>query len=656
MDTRAAQSASGDELDQQAPEDRERAAARRRGAESSDARAAGIGTPDGTSRGSPTGSSLGASRLGAQPGVPERAFVALADNVRDYAIFLMDPSGIITFWGEGARRLKWWTQEQAEGAHLRLLYPAGGADDGSAEEHLEIAAESGEYSGEGLRVRRDGSTFLAGVTLTALWDENGTLLGFAKVTRDLTAWRAAESLLRTAAEAADTARAEAVAATAAKSGFMATMSHEIRTPVNAVVGYIGLLNEEIDGPLTEGQRRHLDSAAASAKHLLSLINDVLDFSRVEANRMPVDRTVVRLGDAVERAIEMVRPEARARGVELTDAVSGVAGAVAAWADDSRVRQILVNLLANSVKFTKPTGESTSDEAGRITVSAGMATEPSPDAQLVGGGPWVYVSVEDSGIGVPADRIEAIFEPFTQADMALTREHGGTGLGLAISRRLARVMGGDVTVRSELGIGSTFVLWLPAAPVESLAGEGAEGPGASLAAAGLDESSNKGPLRSLGEAVLGNLERVLFAYVARVRSDPATPSAQTIDEAQIEDHLASFLADLASTLISLDGSTNDRAAEVGDSSAIQRVVAERHGAQRARLGWSEAEIRREFTILREELTAAVLRRSPAAVDGPELDTRRADAARALDVLARFLTVGERLSIASYRTAASGGTRE
>ncbi|MGI8509409.1 MAG: PAS domain-containing sensor histidine kinase [Gemmatimonadaceae bacterium] len=642
----------------EAPEDRERAAARRRGEELEVERAA-------------TGALTRSPSTGlARASVAARAFGALAENVRDYAIFLMDPNGVITFWGEGARLIKWWTKDQAEGAHVRLLYPAGGSEDGTAEENLEIAAEEGEYSGEGPRVRSDGSTFWAGVTITALWDEDGTLLGFAKVTRDLTASRAAEALLAAAATAADVARAEAVAATAAKTGFMATMSHEIRTPINAMMGYMGLLSEEIDGPITPGQRRHMDSAVASAKHLLDLVDEVLDFSRIEANRMPVNRAVVRVGDAVARAIELVAPQARARGLALTNAVSGFSAGLAAWADDARVRQILVNLLGNAVKFTDARDEE-DRSVGRITVSAGMATQASPDAVLVGTGPWMYIRVEDTGIGIPADRIEASFEPFTQGDMALTRERGGTGLGLAISRRLARVMGGDVTAKSEDGLGSTFFLWLPAAPVESLETADHEGRATSQAtfhaplrdgstgasggvsvAASTPASGSAGPLRALGEAVLGNLERVLYAFVARLRSDPGTPSAHTEDETRLEDHLASFLADLASTLITLDGSLTEQNADVRDSSAIQRVVSERHGAQRARLGWSDAEIRREFTILREELTAAVLRRPPAPVDGPDLDTRRAEAGRALDVLARFLAVGERLSLAAYRNAAAG----
>src|SRR5215203_2917404 len=137
------------------------------------------------------------------------AFTALAENVRDYAIFLMDPQGVIIFWGEGARLMKWWLKEEAEGSHLRMLYPEEGSEDGSAESHLRDAERLGEYTGEGRRIRRDGSTFWAGVTLTALRDEEGKLLGFTKVTRDLQARRGIEVAVAST-NAAQSARDQAL--------------------------------------------------------------------------------------------------------------------------------------------------------------------------------------------------------------------------------------------------------------------------------------------------------------------------------------------------------------------------------------------------------------------------------------------------------------
>jgi signal transduction histidine kinase len=270
-------------------------------------------------------------------------------------------------------------------------------------------------------------------------------------------------MLQAAAEAAQSA-------SDAKSSFLATISHEIRTPVNAILGYLELLHVGTDGPLTPEQRRHVARASLSGRHLLSLISEVLDFSRIDADRVSVGRTAFRVGDAVRAAMNYVALDARARALDLVDATSGRASGLAAWGDEARVRQILISLLSNAVKFTETHGE----EEGRVTVSIGSAAQPSPEARLPGDGPWIYIRVEDTGPGVPGDRIEAIFEPFVQADMTLTRAYGGTGLGLAISRRLARLMGGDVTARSEVGIGSAFFLWLPAAPVESIQSGGVEG--------------------------------------------------------------------------------------------------------------------------------------------------------------------------------------
>jgi PAS domain S-box-containing protein len=555
----------------------------------------------------------------ASPGIAERAFAALAENVRDYAIFLLDRDGIITFWGEGARLLKGWSKEQAEGSHLRFLYPDGGSEDGTAEAHLQQSAEQGEYTGEGHRVRGDGSSFWGGITLTALRDDNGELLGFAKVTRDLTARRAADAALKAAHGAAEEA-------SQAKSLFLATISHEIRTPLSAIMAFTELLEMELAGPLTDKQRHQLGRISRSSQHLLALVEDVLDFSRLEAGRLVTRRAAMQLGPVVDAALTVVEPHAEERGVEISDAVSGFAEELWCEADEERVRQILLNLLTNAIKFTEP--------GGRITLSAGTAEEPPPDFHAPGYGPWVYVRVEDTGIGIPADRLQVIFEAFEQADMSHTRQHGGTGLGLAISRGLARKMGGDVTVRSQPGDGSAFFLWLPAAP-EVPVGE-PHNPTAQVAGPGA------GLLREIRDAVLADLERVLHAFVARLRGDSAVPSARRVSEAELEDHLATFLSDVAKTLGGIDIAEGADSEMLSDGTAIQRAIAQRHGTQRFRLGWKESEVRREFEILREELSAAIRRRVASE--------REAEIEDAMRLLAEFLGRAERTSVESFRAAA------
>jgi PAS domain S-box-containing protein len=613
-----------------APEEEEREAARQRGVARRASERGGVATVNDATRG------LLREPL-REPGASNYAFRALAENVRDYAIFLLNPQGIITFWGEGAHLMKGWSADEAEGAHLRLLYPARGSEDGTAEEHLTAAAEHGEYAGEGYRVRKDGSTIWTGVTLTALRDDNGRLLGFAKVSRDLSVRRAADAV-------AEAARLAAEAANRAKSSFLATMSHEIRTPLNAILGYLELMELEVDGPLTTGQRMFLDRARASDRQLMELVDDVLDLSRIEADRVVVDNSVRRLESIITYAVALVEPNAAAKHLTIVNRAIGQGPGIHYRGDEARARQIVANLLTNSVKFT--------DAGGRVTISTGLANELPADAARTSNGPWAFVRVEDTGAGIPAERLAAVFEPFVQADMSHTRRHGGRGLGLAISRGLARLMGGDVTGASTPGAGSTFVLWLRSAPapVRAATPGGATGPDAAQSASVVAAPpALRGALGVVAAAALGDVRRVLHAHVARLRSDPLTPSARRMRERVLEDHIGTFIADLAQSLAALDVRSGGDPALLSDGLAVQHEVAERHGRQRARFGWRAEEIRREYEILSEELAAAVQRRTEG--------TRTADIDQTIDALHVFVAEAERVSLAAFAdataAASSGG---
>ena len=378
--------------------------------------------------------------------------------MRDYAILLLDADGIITYWGEGARLMKRWTSAEAVGAHLRMFYLDGGSEDGTAEDHLITAAAHGESVSEGRRVRGDGTMFWADATLTALREADGTLLGFAKVTRDLTTRRAADAALL----AATAAQHAAEAVSAAKSEFVATMSHEVRTPINALLGYADLLDLGVEGPLTDGQHVYVERLRTSAHHLLDLVEDVLDLARIDAGALPLEHALGRVGDVVVAALALVEPQARQRGLELVQDLGTQADGLSYWGEAKRVRQILVNLLANAVKFA----QSRDGTPGRITVSVGADTEPPTGVELAGTGPWVYIRVEDSGPGIAASQLDTIFEPFAQVDRRSNNPVEGAGLGLTISRRLARRMGGDISVRSTVGVGSAFVVWLQVAPLRT----------------------------------------------------------------------------------------------------------------------------------------------------------------------------------------------
>jgi hypothetical protein len=312
----------------------------------------------------------------------------------------------------------------------------------------------------------------------------------------------------------------------------------------------------------------------------------------------------------------------------------------------------VNLLGNAIKFTS----ARAGEPGRVTISAGAAKSPARDVRASSDGQWVYIRVEDTGRGIHPRDLRAIFEPFVQGDMTLTREHGGTGLGLAISRRLARLMGGDLTARSEPEVGSVFLLWLPAAPMESLSTGGVRGQGPPGAEARAEhEIAERRPtiLRAVADALLAEVEEIRHAYVARLRTDVKTPSAYTVDDFLLEDHLATFLADLSATLAGVNPDAETPSNSLRDGSAIQRVIAERHGAQRERMGFAEHELRHEFVILEEELRAAVQRRLPAIAATPSRQSAMGEAGRAMVYLHQALHIAEERSLQGFQRARATG---
>jgi signal transduction histidine kinase len=259
------------------------------------------------------------------------------------------------------------------------------------------------------------------------------------------------------------ARHTAERASNVKSQFLATMSHEIRTPINAIIGYTELLDLGIGGALSEEQRTQLARIRASGRHLVGLIDDVLDLAKVEAGQMAVSRAPAVAAVAVDTALSLVRPQAAAKAIQLATTCEG--DRLAAYlGDQARVQQILINLLSNAVKFTP--------SHGHVSVRCGTTEAGPPHEPPVQGARWTFFTVEDTGIGIAREKLESIFQPFTQVESGYTRTHGGTGLGLTISRRLARLMGGDLTVESREGEGSRFTLLLPA-PASRVLTQGSE---------------------------------------------------------------------------------------------------------------------------------------------------------------------------------------
>lgn len=258
--------------------------------------------------------------------------------------------------------------------------------------------------------------------------------------RDVTAQVELEDNLRRAREDSEAARQSAEAANRAKSAFVATMSHEIRTPLNGVLGHLELLARS---PLQPGQRKRLDRIRFSADALMRIISDVLDFSKIEAGQLDVERVPFALRPLIEGVALLFAPDALRKGVRLYFTVDAAAGQLCVG-DAHRIRQILTNLVGNAVKFT---------ESGRILLRAEMPSGAEHGAQL-------RVQVIDSGIGMSPEQTAQLFQPFQQADASVSRRYGGSGLGLALCQQIAQAMGGQVSVESTEGVGSSFTLRLP----------------------------------------------------------------------------------------------------------------------------------------------------------------------------------------------------
>jgi PAS domain S-box-containing protein len=341
---------------------------------------------------------------------------------------MLDPHGFVSTWNAGAERIKGYTAKEIVGSHFSRFYPPADIAAGKCEMELERAASDGRFEDEGYRVRKDGTRFWANVVITALRDEKGTLVGYAKVTRDLTERRRAED--------ARVLLAQAEQANRVKDEFLATISHELRTPLSSIVGWASLLSNRTNDPyLVRGIETILRNAQAQAR----IIEDVLDVARISSGKLGLDRRELDLAAIVRTTVEETRPAAEAKGLTLT--LAGPTSEVSLVGDPTRLQQVLWNLLSNAMKFTP--------QGGSIHVSLEVRDG---SARLC---------VTDSGVGIPPELLPHVFERFRQGDGSASRRTGGLGLGLAIVRHLVEAHRGEVEVTSPgKDQGSTFCVVLP----------------------------------------------------------------------------------------------------------------------------------------------------------------------------------------------------
>ncbi|MGH9467182.1 MAG: hybrid sensor histidine kinase/response regulator [Terriglobales bacterium] len=378
------------------------------------------------------------------------------------AVITTSADGLVVNWNSEAETIFGWPAAEAVGQRLGdlILPPCAGAGDDSGRNPLRDAEAgvSRRERSETTARRRDGREFPAEIAVAPVQFAGRWMCSI--FVRDITEQRQAQQELLSAKQAAEDANR-------AKSIFVANMSHELRTPLNAIIGYSEMLEEEIQELDPAAAVRDLQRIQQSAKHLLTLINDILDLSKIEAGKMGLDLETFILAPLLEEIASTVRPAAAQRQNRLEMDIAPDLGAM--HGDATKLRQVLLNLLSNACKFT---------EHGAITLRAARARR--------GGREWLDIRVSDTGIGMSAPEQAKLFQEFSQADASIARKYGGTGLGLAITRRFMELMHGDISVESEPGRGSTFTLRLPA-ELEAASGPTAPQPAEAPAAPAPGES-------------------------------------------------------------------------------------------------------------------------------------------------------------------------
>jgi len=358
----------------------------------------------------------------------EAKFHLAVSAVKDYAILILDPEGIIMTWNAGAEKIKGYKADEIIGNHFSIFYTAEAKESGHPAYELERALQDGSYQEESLRVRKDGSQFWASVTITPI---EGGKLGFVKVTKDLTERRQNELALEQARDAA-------IEANLLKSALVANISHELRTPLSGILSLSELIARD---PKLEAET--LESAGrifSASKRLMGILNDLLDFAKLEAGRVEIENIPFSLLEVVDEVVGLTINKAEAKGLILAASIGQAPDILEG--DPNKVRQVLLNLVNNAIKFTEKGGI-------ELTVKAEKGK--------------IQFAVTDTGLGIPAEMQAKLFKPFVQAEGSTSRVFGGTGLGLSIAQQFVKLMDGEIGMFSEESVGTTIWFDLPLSP-------------------------------------------------------------------------------------------------------------------------------------------------------------------------------------------------
>jgi PAS domain S-box-containing protein len=359
------------------------------------------------------------------------------EGVKDYSILIMDTEGIIKTWNSGAEIMKGYRAHEIIGQSFSRFYPSADVEAGKPRLLLQKAAQEGRVIDEGWRIRKDGSRFWAYVVLTALYNEAGTVKGYAKITSDITERKRLEDELHQVLERLEDANKRLEELDHLKTLSISVASHELRSPLTAIKGYIDNLLEGVAGPLPEQVTHYLTRIGYNTDRVIRLTNMLLDLSRIEAGEMPLDLDDVSIAQVVTDVLRDFEPVAKSKAITIQalDLVD-----VPVRADRHRLEQVLHNLMHNALKFTPKSGD--------VVVQSRITDDQQ-----------VTITVTDTGCGIPPGHQEKVFQKFHRAPSPV-RE--GVGLGLAITKSLVELHGGKIWVESQPGRGSKFSFTLPVA--------------------------------------------------------------------------------------------------------------------------------------------------------------------------------------------------